>query len=159
MNKKILTKEGLKDIKQKLDKLLKIDRPKVIDELKEARAQGDLSENADYDAAKDKQAQIESKISEFQAILDDYEIIDSHKSGENNVIIGDLVQIKNLKTNKISELTIVGSIESDPFENKISNESPLAKAILGKKKGDKLYVYPDDIFESYQVEILKIQKN
>ena len=161
MNKKILTKKGLNDIKEKLNKLLNVDRPKVIEELKEARAQGDLSENADYDSARDKQAHIESKIKEFQTILDNYEIIDDKKSAfENDVVaIGDDVKIKNMKVSKEFTYSIVGSIEADPFANKISNESPLAKAILAKKVGETVYVYPDDSNDSYKVKILNIKKN
>ncbi len=161
MNKKILTKKGLAEIKQKLNKLLNEERPKVIEELKEARAQGDLSENADYDSARDKQAHIEAKIKEFQIILDNYEIIDDKKDGLQNdvVAIGDDVKIKNMKNNKEFHYSIVGSIEADPFENKISNESPLAKAILAKKVGETTYVYPDDSNESYKVKIIDIKKN
>lgn len=156
MEKTLLTKEGLQELKIKLENLLNVERKNVIEELQAAREQGDLSENADYDAARERQAQIESKIKELQFVLDNHEIIDKKTTKDKSVVkIGDKVEIKNESTNKKETYQIVGSFETDPFENKISNESPLATALLGKKEGDVVKVKS---IEPYKVKVTKITK-
>ena len=132
-----LTQQGFKDLTEELERLKEVDRKANLEALKEARAQGDLSENADYDAARDEQARIEARIKEVEGILKNYEIIKEDHS--NKVNIGKTVEIKvgNLP-NKV--YTIVGSLEADPLKGKISNESPIGKGIIGTKKGQKVTV-------------------
>ena len=132
-----LTQQGLKDHTEELERLKDVDRMVNLEALKEARAQGDLSENADYDAARDEQARIEARIKEVEGILKNYELIKEDTS--NKVNIGKTVEIKvGTLPNKI--YTIVGSLEADPIKGKISNESPIGKGIIGTKKGQKVTV-------------------
>ena len=129
-----LTEEGLEEIKQELDELKLVKRPEVINALKDARAQGDLSENAEYDAARNEQAIVESRIKELEAMLERAEIIT--KVDSDVVSIGSKVTLEYVDDDESEEYYIVGSSEADPFTNKISNESPIAKAILGLKVGE-----------------------
>lgn len=138
MTKKIeifLTEEGLKEIEEELNELRNVKRPEIINALKEARALGDLSENADYDAARNDQAITEGRIQELEAMVDNAVIIEKNKT--NKVGMGSCVIIKYVADGEIETYNIVGSQEADPFQNKISNESKIALAIMGKKKGDK----------------------
>lgn len=132
-----LTKQGFSDLTAELERLKDVDRKENLEALKDARAQGDLSENADYDAARDDQARIEARIKEVEGILKNYEIIKEDTS--NKVNIGKTVELK------VGDLpsrvyTIVGSLEADPIKGKISNESPVGKGIIGLKKGQKVTV-------------------
>lgn len=150
--KTYLTEEGLNDLKKELDYLKNEKRPEVIQALKEARALGDLSENAEYDAARAEQAEVEGKIASIEAMLENAEVIKDVNT--NKVSIGTTVTLKYLEDDEIDTYTIVGSKEADPFDNKISNESPIAKAIIGSKKGELVTV--DSPNGKYQVEILEI---
>lgn len=135
MSEVILTKQGYKELEDKLNLLKTVKRQEISQIIAEARAQGDLSENAEYDAAKDEQARIEGEIIEIEAKLRNAKIIE--KSGDDTTIsLGSEVKILNLKNNKEMVYRIVGTTESDPFNNKISNESPVGKALLGKRLGD-----------------------
>lgn len=135
MSEVILTKQGYKELEDKLNLLKTVKRQEISQIIAEARAQGDLSENAEYDAAKDEQARIEGEIVEIEAKLRNAKIIE--KSGDDSTIsLGSEVKILNLKNNKEMVYRIVGTTESDPFNNKISNESPVGKALLGKRLGD-----------------------
>lgn len=147
-----LTQEGLDEIVKELDHLKQVRRPEVITALKEARALGDLSENAEYDAARNEQATVEGKIKELEAMVEHAVVI---KGGETDTVsIGTKVEIKYIDDNETEEYTIVGSKEADPFENRISNESPIAKAIMGHKANEKVWV--DSPNGKYEVEIIKI---
>lgn len=154
-----VTQEGYDDLKRELDELIHVTRQQVIVELQEARAQGDLSENADYDAAREHQAQVEARIQEVEALLKKAEIItesDGKKSRKNAAVhIGSVVTLKDLSDGEVATYTIVGTIEADPFENKISNESPVAKAIMDHKSGDVVDI--KQVSVPYQVEILDIK--
>lgn len=150
----ILTNEGLQELKDNLHHLLNVVRPQVIQELVEARAQGDLSENADYDAARNRQAEVEARIKDIETMLAKVKIIDEKDKKVSGVKIGSTVQLHNLKTNKEFIIKIVGVIEADPFENKISNESPLAKAIIGHDVDEVLEVR--DLKEPYKIKIMSI---
>lgn len=150
--KTYLTEEGLNDLKKELDYLKNERRPEVIQALKEARALGDLSENAEYDAARAEQAEVEGKIASIESMLENAEVIKDVNT--NKVSIGTTVTLKYLEDDEIDTYTIVGSKEADPFDNKISNESPIAKAIIGAKKGELVTV--DSPNGKYQVEILEI---
>lgn len=147
-----LTEEGLKSIKDELEDLIQVKRPAVIVSLKEARAQGDLSENAEYDAARTEQAIVESRIKELEAMLENAVIITDVKTDV--VSIGTKVTIEYVSDEEEETYSIVGSKEADPFTNKISNESPIATAILGKKVGDVVSV--DSPNGKYDVKIIKI---
>ena len=135
-----LTEEGLKNLQDELYQLKNVERVKNITALQEARAQGDLSENADYDAARDQQAQIAARIATIEKILKNYEII---KDGANN--LGKWVKIEFLDLEDedepaIAVYKIVGTLEADPLRQLISNESPLGSASVNHKVGDKVYV-------------------
>ena len=148
-----VTEEGLDELKKQLDELIHVTRNEVIEELKAARAQGDLSENADYDAARDHQAQVESKIKELEFQIKNAEIIKDKKSGK-TVRIGSTVDIQELDTKDKLTYKIVGSVEADPLNGLLSNETPLAEAILDKKVGDIATVSVD---KPYDVKILNIK--
>lgn len=147
-----LTSEGLQELKQELDDLKLVKRPEVIQALKEARALGDLSENAEYDAARHEQAVVESRISELEQMVENAVIIENIKT--DCVGIGTKVKIEYIDDEETEEYSIVGSKEADPFENKISNESPIAQAIMGLKVGDVADVASPN--GKYQVKVLEI---
>ena len=147
-----LTASGLDEIKKELEYLKMVKRPEVITALKEARALGDLSENAEYDAARAEQAQVEAKIQELEAMIENVVLITDVTNDE--VSIGNSVKLKYVDDDEIEEYTIVGSKEADPFNNKISNESPIAKAILGLKVGNVVAVESPN--GEYKVEIVEI---
>ncbi len=129
-----LTEAGLEDLKKELEYLKLEKRPEVINALKDARALGDLSENAEYDAARNEQALVESKIKELEVMIENAVVI--KEISTDKVSLGNKVTIKYEDDNETEEYSIVGSKEADPFQNKISNESPIAQAIMGKKVGD-----------------------
>ena len=145
---------GLKKLQDEYQNLVHVVREEVKAELKEARSLGDLSENADYDAARDKQAQVESRISELENMLSHIEIIDTKKSGSKTVQIGSTVEIEFLDTQETSTYSIVGSTEADPLNGKLSNETPLAQAILNKKVGATVTV---NVKKPYKVIIVKVK--
>ena len=140
-NERQLTKEGYAIIAAKLQNLKDVERPRVIEALKDARAQGDLSENAEYDAARDEQARIENEIKELEAILKSAVIIDDVAGNSN---IGKTITVKYLGTNEEEVFSLVSdSLEADPFAGKISKESPLGKAVLEAKAGEEKTVKID----------------
>jgi len=151
-DKVFLTEEGLLEIEEELAHLKDVRRPEVIKALKDARALGDLSENADYDAARDEQAQIEGRILELEKIIEKAVIIE--KRNTDSVGLGVTVKINYIDDEEVEEYRIVGSKEADPSNNKISNESPLAKAIMNRKKGDICSVESPN--GKYDVEIVDI---
>ena len=130
-----------------------VKRPEIIKAIKEARALGDLSENADYHAAREEQAIIEGRIQELEYMVDNAVIITEGAS--DRVKMGVNVTIKYEDDDDTEEYKIVGSMEADPFDNKISNESPIAKAIMGKKKGDVVTVESPN--GKYNIEIIEIK--
>lgn len=147
-----LTEAGLEEIKKELDYLKLEKRPEVINALKDARALGDLSENAEYDAARNEQAMVEGKIQELERMVENAVIIKDVKT--DCVSIGTNVTIEYVDDEDTEEYSIVGSKEADPFQNKISNESPIAKAIMGLKVGDVVTV--DSPNGKYDVKIVAI---
>ena len=152
--KVFLTDEGFLEIETELKELKDVRRPAVIKALKEARALGDLSENADYDAARAEQAQVEGRIIELERIMENAVIIE--KRTTDSVSLGTTVKIKYIDDDddEFEEYRIVGSKEADPSNNKISNESPLALAIMNAKAGEIRTVESPN--GSYDVEILEI---
>ena len=148
-----LTAKGFTDIESELDELKRVKRPEIIKAIKEARALGDLSENADYHAAREEQAIIEGRIQELEYMVEHASIISEESS--DTVMIGSSVVIRYDDEDDLEEYKIVGSTEADPFENKISNESPIAKALLGKKKGTKVTVESPN--GEYEIELVEIK--
>ena len=149
-----VTAEGLQDLKDELQNLIHVTRNEVIEDLKAARAQGDLSENADYDAARDRQAQVEARIKELEVLIKNVEVIDAKKGSKAVVRLGSTVEIQELDTNEVLKYDIVGSVEADPLNGKLSNVTPLAEAIIDKKVGDIVTVEVDD---PYQVKIISVK--
>jgi len=149
-----MTVEGKEKLESELEELKTVKRKEVIERIKIARGFGDLSENSEYESAKDEQAFIEGRISNLQNMLQNVEIIDDSdvKSGE--VALGRSVVFKELPNGTEEEYTIVGKAESDPFEGKISNESPIAQALIGKKVGDQVTI--DTPGGKMDVEITKV---
>ncbi len=149
-----LTQEGLDELKAELDNLINVRRPENIQAIKEARSLGDLSENAEYDAARNEQAQIEARIKQLEKMLENVSIIS--ETSKDKVGIGSTVVIKYVDDDEEEdEYKIVGSQEADPFESKISNESPIAKALLEHKVGDVVTVESPN--GSYEIEIVEIK--
>jgi transcription elongation factor GreA len=132
-----ITKHGAELLKQELQNLKQVERPSVINSISEARAQGDLSENAEYDAAKEKQAFIEGRIQELEGKLAAAQIIDpSTLDVEGRIVFGATVEIEDLENGKKATYQIVGDDEADLEANKISISSPIARALIGKEEGD-----------------------
>lgn len=148
-----LTQEGLGNLKKELDDLINVRRPENVQAIKEARALGDLSENAEYDAARNEQAVIEARIKQLEKMLENVSIISDVST--DSVSIGNTVTIKYVDDDEEDEYKIVGSQEADPFESRISNESPIAQALFDHKVGDIVTVESPN--GSYQVEITAIQ--
>ncbi|WP_027063114.1 transcription elongation factor GreA [Mesoplasma seiffertii] len=151
----ILTKEGLQEKRNELKHLIEVVRPEVIEELVEARNQGDLSENADYDAARNRQAEVEAKIKEIEAMISQAKVIDANNGAKGEVKIGSTVTYVSTIANEEKTITIVGAIEADPFENLISNESPIAKAMLGQKEGTTVEIR--EVSKPYKITIKKVK--
>ncbi len=149
-----LTSEGYLELETELNYLKTDKRNEVLNSLKEARALGDLSENAEYDSAREEQGKLEARIKEVEYILEHATIIDDAQTEKDKVTIGSTVSLQYDGDDEIEEYRIVGSQEADPFNNKISNESPIAMAILGKKVGDMAEV--DSPNGTYKVKIVKV---
>lgn len=154
-SKTLLTSQGYQELKDELDYLINVRRPENIKAIKDARSLGDLSENADYDAARNEQAELEGRIKQLEKLLENVEIIDSSKQDKDVVSVGNTVSIKYMDdSDDVEEYQIVGSQEADPFAFKISNESPIAVALMNHKVGDIVNVEsPNGV---YQVEITAI---
>ena len=155
MSEVLLTKEGLEALQEELRQLKEEERAKVVAQLKEARAQGDLSENADYDAARNRQAQIEGRIAEIESMLSHAKVYDDKVGGVVMVRIGATVEILNHNTGKVVTYKIVSSYENDPINGKISTASPLGKAILNHKQGERVTVKTGS---PYEVTIQNIKR-
>ena len=134
--KQFLTKKGYEERVALLENLKVVRRKEVAQKLKEAREQGDLSENAEYDAAKDEQRDIETQITELEAILSNAEIIQDNDKSTDRVKMESVVKLHDIEYDEDIEYVIVGSSEADSLNNKISNESPLGAALIGKKVGE-----------------------
>lgn len=147
-----LTQAGIDKYKEELERLKTIDRAENLEALKEARAQGDLSENADYDAAREEQARIEGRIKEIENILKNVDLI--VENAGKIVSIGKTVQLK-INGKDSQDYTVVGSLEANPFEKKISNESPIGKAIIGLKEKDSKEV-KTEANKVVQVTVVKV---
>ena len=154
--KNILTYEGLKKYEDELENLKVVKRQEVAQKIKEARAQGDLSENAEYDAAKDEQRDIEARIDELEKILKNAEVIVEDEVDLDKINIGCQVKILDIEMNQELDYKIVGSTEANSLKRKISNESPVGRALIGAKTGDIVRVETPGGELEYQV--LEIQR-
>ncbi len=150
----ILTHEGKVKLEEELQNLKVVRRAEVAVKIKEARAQGDLSENAEYDAAKEEQAEIESRITQIQNMLKKAQVIDESEFAAGVVNLGNKVRIFDKEFEEEDVYSIVGSAEADPMNGKISNESPIGRALLGHQVGDIVSVETPDGF--IEIEILEI---
>ncbi len=155
--KNILTYEGLKKLEEELEDLKVVRRKEVADKIKEAREQGDLSENAEYDAAKDEQREIEARIEELEKILKNAEVVDEDEVDVDTINIGCKVKILDMEFDEELEFRIVGSTEASSLQGKISNESPVGKALLRHKVGDVVEV--ETQAGTIEYKILEIQKS
>lgn len=154
--KKILTYAGLKKIEDELELLKTVTRKEISQKIKEAREQGDLSENAEYDAAKDEQRDIEARIEELEKTLKNVEVIDEDEVDLERINIGCRVHLKDLTEKEEVEYSIVGSTEADILNNKISNESPIGMALIGAKIGETVTVEAPD--GDYKYKVLDIKR-
>lgn len=155
--KTVLTYDGYKKLEEELQELKVVKRKEVAEKIKEARGQGDLSENAEYDSAKEEQAEIEVRIVTIEKMLRSAEIIDEEEISTDIISIGCKVKLYDEEYSEEVEYTIVGSTEADPGKGRISNESPLGAALIGKKCGDKAEVSAPDGLVYYKV--LEINRN
>lgn len=151
----LLTYEGLRKLEKELE-YLKVKRLEVADRIKQALSFGDIAENSEYDEAKNEQAQMESRIVQLENMLKHARVIDEDEVNTDAVNIGSKVKLLDLETNETYEYHIVGSTEADPLIQKISNESPVGRAIMGKKKGDIVDVQVPD--GKVKFKILEIYK-
>ncbi len=155
--KRILTYTGLKALEEELENLKVVRRKEVAAKIKEAREQGDLSENAEYDAAKDEQRDIEARIEEIEKILKNIEVVDEEEIDLDKINVGCIVTLYDKEFEEEVEYKIVGSTEANSLTGKISNESPLGKALLGKAVGEDVVVEAQAGTIEYTV--LKIERN
>ena len=153
----IMTYEGVKKLEEELEYLKTVKRKEVAEKIKEAREQGDLSENAEYDAAKDEQRDIEARIEELEGILKNAEVVVEDEVDLDKINIGCIVKILDVEYSEELEYKIVGSTEANSLKGKISNESPVGKALIGHKVGDTVEVEtPAGVFA---YKILEIQRS
>ena len=155
--KNLLTYAGLRKLEDELHDLKVVKRKEVAGKIKEAREQGDLSENAEYDAAKDEQRDIEARIEELEAILKNAEVVVEDEADTEKINVGCKVLVYDEEFEEEVEFKIVGSTEANSLQGKISNESPLGKALIGAKVGDEISVEAPAGMMNYK--ILKIERN
>ena len=150
-----LTPEGLKELEDKLTFLKNVRRTEIAELISEARAQGDLSENAEYDAAKELQAKNEYEIAELEAMLKNAVVIESSAADSQTIVVGSTVAVKNMTMGFEAEYRIVGTAEADPFENRISNDSPVGKGLLGHKKGETVEIETPGGVMKFKIKSIK----
>ncbi len=152
----ILTREGLEQLEQELENLRTVKRTEVKERLKEAIALGDLSENSEYDDAKNEQAFMEGRILELEKMIRNAKIIEDGAQMADVITVGSVVTVKDIEFDEITEYRLVGTVEADPMNNRISNESPVGRALLGHKAGEIIDVeVPAGVI---QLEIIEISK-
>jgi len=152
----ILTPQGLEELKAKIEHLSGARRREVAERIKEAREFGDISENSEYDDAKNEQAMLEKQIAELEEKLRSATVIDAKSVSTEAVSVGTTVHVKDQKTDKSVKYMIVGSSEANPSDNKLSNESPVGKALIGRKRGDVVSV-PVPRGPARKLKIMKIE--
>ena len=151
-----LTEDGLKKLKDELDRMVNVERPNISKQIAEARDKGDLSENAEYDAAKEAQGLLEMKISKLQETIRNARIIDPSQINTNAVQILNKVRLRNVKTNQEMEYTIVSESEADLKAKKISVSTPIAKGLLGKKVGEVVDIQVPSGMVSFEIVNISI---
>jgi transcription elongation factor GreA len=151
----VLTAEGLSKLEQELDELKTVHRREVNDRIRQAKEYGDLSENAEYEDAKQEQAFIEGRILKLEAMIRNARLIDESEYAADEVHLGAIVKVKDIKNNDSYDFTIVGSAEADPPNQRISNESPLGRALIGHKKGATVDVATPRGLMKYKIESIK----
>ena len=151
-DKYMLTQEGIDALEEELNTLVTVSRPEVLKEIEEARSFGDLSENADYDAARNKQGNIESRIIEIEHILANKELVEYSKTSK-NVSVGNYVLVHDVTNDETFSFRILGQFEGKPLNDTISIDAPIAEALLGRKVGDRVMVKTQT---PYEVQILNI---
>jgi len=156
MKQLLVTEEGLRKMEEEFEFLKTVRRKEIIDTIGVARSFGDLSENSEYDEAKNEQAKVESRIMELEEQLKIAKVVDESEIKTDEVSIGSKVKVLNISLNREIDYSVVGSTEADPFNNKISDESPIGKVLMGSKKGDIVqYETPKGLFK---LEVLNISK-
>jgi transcription elongation factor GreA len=153
----VLTSEGLQELKAKIEHLRTSRRREVAERIKEAREFGDIAENSEYDDAKNEQAMLEKQISDLEEQLRNARVIDARSVDTDVVSVGATVHVKDQKTEKSTKFRIVGSAEADPSDSKLSNESPVGKALLGHKRGETVTV-PVPRGPARKLKITKIER-
>jgi transcription elongation factor GreA len=157
MTQKIpMTKEGYEKLKQELDRIIKVERPKNIKEIEEARAHGDLSENAEYHAAKERQGHLDAKKRELQHKLANAQIIDLSKLSNEKVVFGATVTLADTESGDVKKYTLVGQEEADFKKGKISVQSPVGKALIGHKVGDVVTIKTPAKTVEYEIQEIQI---
>ena len=155
INKFPITKEGLEKLRQELHKILTVERPKNIKAIEEARSHGDLAENAEYHAAKERQSFLEAKINELEMAISRSEVIEIDKEPTERIVFGTTVELRNIVNNQNVIYQLVGQYESDPEDGKISVTSPLGKALIGNEEGDSIKIKTPGGVQEF--EILEIR--
>ena len=145
------TTEGLEKIESEIEYLKTVRRKEVAERIKVALGYGDLSENSEYDEAKNEQAQVEERIAKLEAMARNAKVIDEKQLNKEEVNVGSIVKIKDLSVGEVEEYSIVGSAEADPLEGKISNESPVGSKLIGLKVGDQVEIEIPDGYVKYEV--------
>ena len=154
--KKIMTLEGLKNLQDELDERKLVLRKEIAEKIKEAREQGDLSENAEYDAARDEQRDNEARIEELENLIKNAIAIEEGEIDHSRINIGSTVKILDLEFNEEMTFVIVGSAEVNSLEHKISNESPLGKELIGHRAGDEFEV--DNMGNAFKYKVLEVSR-
>lgn len=152
----LLTDEGLRKLETELEELKSVKRKEIAEKIKVALSFGDLSENSEYDEAKNDQAMVESRIASLEAMLKNVKVIDEDDLSTEMIHVGSKIQVKDLEFDDIVEYQIVGSNEADPLEGRISDESPVGKGMLGHKVGDKVLI--ETPAGNAEYEVLQISK-
>ncbi|MFV0315082.1 MAG: transcription elongation factor GreA [Anaerotignum sp.] len=153
--KVVLTYDGLKRMEEELETLKTVKRKEVAEKIKEARGQGDLSENAEYDAAKEEQAEIEARIVVLEKMLRNAEVIDEEEVPNDVIGLGSTVELYDIEFDETMTYTIVGSAEADPMNGRISNESPVGMALLGQATGAKVSIDTPDGEVAFEVKSIR----
>jgi len=153
-----ITKKGYEALKAELDRLRKVERPKAIEAIAEARSHGDLTENAEYEAAKDRQGFIESRITELERKLGDARIIDTAKLSSETVVFGATVLLLDLESKQQKQYTLVGQDEADLKNGKISVQSPVGRALIGRRVGDQVEVTTPARVVAYEIKDIKFEE-
>ncbi len=154
----VLTKEGLQKLEEELDDLKSVHRREVNERIRQAKEFGDISENAEYEDAKQEQAFVEGRILKVEAMIRNARIIDESEYAADEVHLGANVKVKDVKGGTSYEFTIVGSTEADPATGRLSNESPLGKAMIGRKKGETIEVQTPRGVTTYKIESINKKK-